>query len=57
MIWVADTGPVLHLAEANAAELLPLLGEIVIPPGVEEELSLAHFPVLLPAAVRVNAVR
>ena len=24
MIWVADTGPVLHLAEANAVELLPL---------------------------------
>lgn len=43
MIWVADTGPVLRLAEANALELLPLLGEIVIPPGVEEELLRAHF--------------
>lgn len=56
MIWVADTGPVLHLAEANAVELLPLLGEIVIPPGVEEELRRAHFPVGLPAAVRVQTL-
>lgn len=56
MIWVADTGPVLHLAEANAVELLPLLGEVVIPPGVEEELLCAHFPVRLPVGVSVRSL-
>ncbi len=38
MLWVADTGPVLHLAEAGALHLLPLLGEVVLPPAVQEEL-------------------
>lgn len=39
MLWVADTGPVLHLAEAGALHLLPLLGEIVLPPAVQEEFG------------------
>ena len=33
MRWVADTGPVLHLAEAGALDLLPMLGEVVMPRG------------------------
>jgi predicted nucleic acid-binding protein len=37
MLWVADTGPVLHLAEAGALHLLPLLGEIALPPAVHDE--------------------
>ena len=39
MLWVADTGPVLHLAEAGALHLLPLLGEVVLPPAVQEEFG------------------
>jgi hypothetical protein len=30
MRWVADTGPVLHLAEADASGLLSLLGEVAV---------------------------
>lgn len=53
MRWVADTGPVLHLAEAEALDLLPMLGEVVLPPAVREELSRQRFPVNLSAALRV----
>ncbi|MEO6568731.1 MAG: hypothetical protein ABIO94_08195, partial [Opitutaceae bacterium] len=53
MRWVADTGPVLHLAEAKALHLLALLGEVVIPPAVEEELSRRQSLLGLPAALRV----
>jgi predicted nucleic acid-binding protein len=35
---VADTGPVLHLHEAGGLHLLPLIGEIFLPPLVEVEL-------------------
>jgi len=35
---VADTGPVLHLHEADALHLLPLIGEIFLPPLVAAEL-------------------
>jgi predicted nucleic acid-binding protein len=38
MRWVADTGPLLHLAEAGAASLLSGLGPIHIPPAVGREL-------------------
>ena len=31
---VADTGPILHLHEAGALHLLPLIGEIFLPPPV-----------------------
>jgi len=34
MLWVADTGPVLHLAESGAEGLLRLLGEVALPPGL-----------------------
>jgi hypothetical protein len=29
---VADTSPILHLLEAGALHLLPLIGEIFLPP-------------------------
>jgi predicted nucleic acid-binding protein len=51
--WVADTGPVLHLAEPKALELLPLLGEIALPSAVHEELCLQRVPVNLPAGFRI----
>ena len=44
---VADTGPVLHLHEAGALHLLPLLGEIFLPPLVIAELR-NHAPSLWP---------
>jgi predicted nucleic acid-binding protein len=40
--WVADTGPLLHLAEAGASHLIPLLGEVVLPPAVQTELRRFH---------------
>ena len=36
---VCNTGPLLHLYEAKALELLPLAGRICIPQAVDEELS------------------
>jgi hypothetical protein len=53
MRWVADTGPVLHLGEANALELLPMLGEIVVPPAVDEELSTRRVPLHLRSSLKV----
>ena len=36
---VADTGPLLHLHEAGALQLLPSIAEVTIPSIVERELS------------------
>lgn len=36
---VSDTGPVLHLHETRALHLLEQTGEVVVPPGVEQELG------------------
>lgn len=44
---VADTGPVLHLDEAGALHLLPLIGGVFLPPLVLAELR-AHSPSLWP---------
>ena len=44
---VADTGPVLHLHEAGALHLLPLIGEVFLPPFVIAELRV-HVPSLWP---------
>jgi predicted nucleic acid-binding protein len=35
---VTDTGPILHLHEAGALHLLPLIGDIFLPPAVATEL-------------------
>jgi predicted nucleic acid-binding protein len=40
---VCDTGPLLHLQEAGALDLLPAAGRIAIPPAVHAELA-AHDP-------------
>lgn len=44
---VADTGPILHLHEAGALHLLPLIGQILLPPLVIAELRV-HSPSLWP---------
>ncbi len=36
---VSNTGPLLHLYDAEALDLLPLAGELSIPPAVEAELT------------------
>jgi len=36
---VCDSGPILHLREAGALEILAAAGAIRIPPAVNEELS------------------
>jgi len=46
---VADTGPILHLHEAGALGLFPLIGEIFLPPPVAAELR-AHSPSLWPGS-------
>ena len=42
---VADTGPILHLHEAGALHLLPLIGEVLLPQLVVTELRI-HAPAL-----------
>ena len=44
---VADTGPVLHLYEAHALHLLPIIGQVFLSPLVMSEIR-AHSPVLWP---------
>ena len=56
---VADTGPVLHLHEAGALHLLPLLGEIFLPPLVIAELrnhAPELWPVIPPAWVKLQTL-
>ena len=36
---VCDTGPVLHLREAGALDLLAKMGEVLIPPAVNNEVT------------------
>lgn len=36
---VADAGPVIHLHEANALELLDILGDVLVPQAVAKEVS------------------
>lgn len=38
-IVICDTGPLLHLSEANAIHLLQLAGEVIIPPAVAKEFE------------------
>lgn len=47
--FVADTGPILHLHEARALLLLPLIGKFFLPPLVVAELR-AHSLSLWPGA-------
>ena len=52
---VADTGPVLHLHEAGALQLLPLIGETFLPPLVVTELH-SRIPALPPEWAKVQAL-
>ena len=57
-VVVSDTGPLLHLAEADALSLLKYLGEIHIPTVVALEMA-EHFPRLkktLPAWLIINGL-
>lgn len=38
LIVVCDTGPVLHLYEAQLLDLLPLAGRVLVPPAVRAEI-------------------
>lgn len=38
-IVVCDTGPILHLSEAQALTLLEKAGEVLIPPSVDREIA------------------
>ena len=44
---VADTGPIIHLSEARAVHLLPLIGATIVPPRILPELH-AHASALGP---------
>lgn len=52
---VSDTGPVLHLHEANALDLLSLLGPVWVPPAVDRELIrlVGNWPTHRPRQVQV----
>ena len=52
---VADTGPVLHLHEAGALHLLPLIGEVFLPPSVVAELR-SLIPVLPPQWAKLQTL-
>jgi len=52
---VADTGPILHLHEAGALHLFPLIGEIFLPPLVAAELR-SFLPTLPPKWAKVQAL-
>ncbi len=47
---VADTGPILHLHQAGALHLLPLIGEVTLSPCVFGEIR-RHAPQFWPAAM------
>ena len=56
---VADTGPLLHLHEAGALHLLPLIGQVVVPPLVLDELGRnagALLPKKLPSWLTVRGL-
>ena len=38
-VVVCDTGPILHLREAEVLPLLEKTGDVIIPPAVEQELE------------------
>ncbi len=52
---VADTGPVLHLHEAGALHLLPLIGEVLLPQMVAAELR-SKIPALPPKWAKIQTL-
>ena len=55
-IIVCDTGPLLHLNEAGAIHLLPLAGEILVPPAVGVEFK-RNARERIPAWVKIRRLR
>ncbi len=53
-IVICDTGPLLHLSEANAIHLLQLAGEVIIPPAVAKEFKQNAPDAKLPGWIRVK---
>jgi len=55
-IVVCDTGPVLHLEEAGVLELLGRMGEVLIPPSVDQEVQSLRtdWTTMRPAWLRVT---
>ena len=56
-IVVCDTGPVLHLSEAGALDLLEKTGDVLIPPTVDDEIArhIHDWPSRRPSWIRVEA--
>lgn len=57
-IVVCDAGPILHLREANALNLLAHAGEVVVPPAADRELQLlmADWSASRPGWVRIASL-
>lgn len=57
-IVVCDTGPVLHLSEAGALDLLERAGEVLIPATVDHEIArhIPDWPTRRPRWLRVDAI-
>ncbi|MCX6054281.1 MAG: hypothetical protein NTZ74_05075 [Chloroflexi bacterium] len=53
-IVVCDTGPILHLSEASIINLLPLAGEVFIPPVVAKDFEQNASDIKLPDWVVVK---
>jgi predicted nucleic acid-binding protein len=51
---VCDTGPLIHLGEAGAFELLKLAGDILIPPAVADEFTRIMSKAKLPAWISIQ---
>ena len=58
-VVVCDTGPILHLLEADALGLLEKTGEVTVPSAVERELTvrISDWSVRRPTWLRVAFVR
>ena len=58
-VVVCDTGPILHLVEADALGLLEQTGEVTVPSAVERELTvrISDWSVRRPTWLRVEFVR
>ena len=55
-IVVCDTGPLLHLSEANAIYLLQLTGEVIIPPIVAKEFKQNAPDLKLPDWIQIKSL-
>jgi predicted nucleic acid-binding protein len=58
-VVVCDTGPILHLSEADALALLEKTGDVMVPSAVERELiaRISDWSVRRPTWLRVEFVR